>query len=132
MRRNRLASPTSMPRSPNPASGGSGTVLADDGNRAHVLMREPAQIVHEAAHRLLLALPRAGASLHLQIDLVDHAQARCADGMAEAFEPAIDLAWHLAVGVVEAVEHVFDGAAFGRDIEILHGDQLGDGEAVMR
>src|SRR5690348_13629048 len=105
-------------------------VLADDGDRADVLVREAAEIVDEAAHRLLAALALAGAPLHLQIDLVDHAQARGADRVAEAFEAAIDLARHLALGIVEAVEHVLDRAALGRDEEILHGHQLGDREAV--
>ena len=51
--------------------------------------------------------------------------------MAEALESAVDLAGHLAVGVVEAVEHVLDGAALGRDVQILHGDELRHREAVV-
>ena len=33
--------------------------------------------------------------------------------MAEALQAAVDLAGDLAVGIVEAVEHVLDGAALG-------------------
>ena len=48
-----------------------------------------------------------------------------------SFEPAIDLAGYRTVGIVEAVEHVLDRAALGRDGEILHGDELGHREAIM-
>ena len=98
---------------------------------AHVALREAAEVVGEAEARLVLALALAGAALHLQVHLVDHAQARGADRMAEALQAAVDLARHLAVGIVEAVEHVLDGAALGRDVQVLHGDELGHREAVV-
>src|SRR5256714_10697263 len=91
-------------------------VFADDGDGADVALGEAAEIVGEAEHGLLLPLALAGAALHLQVHFVDHAQARSADRVAEALEAAVDLAGHLAVRVVEAVEHVLDGAAFGRDV----------------
>src|SRR5262249_25585909 len=100
-------------------------IAPDHGDGADVLGREAAQIVREAVAGHLLALAGAGLALHLQIDLVDHAHARCPDRVAEALEAAVDLAWHLAVGIVEAVEHVLDGAALGRHVQVLHGHQLG-------
>ncbi len=51
--------------------------------------------------------------------------------MTEAFEAAVDLARHLAVGVVEAVHDVFPAFALLRNVQVFHGDQFGDGEAVM-
>src|SRR5690242_5790196 len=94
-------------------------------------MREAAEIVGEAEDRRLLPLALAGAALHLQIELVEHAQARGADRMAEAFEAAIDLAGERAAGIEDAVHDVPDRAALRREAEILHGDELGDREAVM-
>src|SRR5205085_10716637 len=107
-------------------------VAADDGDRADVLVREAAEVVHEAARRLLLPLPRPGAALQLQIDLVDHAQPRGADRMPEAFEPAVDLTRDFSVGVEEPVHHVARRAALRRDRQILHGDELGHREAIVR
>src|SRR3546814_12933892 len=63
--------------------------------------------------------------------LVDHPQSRRADRVAEAFQPAVDLAWDGAVGVVKAVEHVAPAFAFLGDVQILHRHQLGDRETVM-
>ena len=77
------------------------------------------------------ALAGAGATLQLQIHLVDHADARSADRMAEALQAAVDLAGDLAVAVVEAVEHVLHGAALGRDVEVLQRHEFGNGEAVV-
>ena len=51
--------------------------------------------------------------------------------MAEALEAAVDLAGDLAVGVVEAVEHVLPALAGLGDVQVLHGHQLGDREAVV-
>src|SRR5579862_8052506 len=78
---------------------------ADDGDGADVHRGRAAQIVrHADPGRFELA--RAGAALKLQVHLVEHAQARGADGMTEAFQAAVDLARQLAVGVVEAVHDV--------------------------
>src|SRR5215510_5678939 len=93
--------------------------LPDDGDGRHVHMREAAEIVGEAENRLLLALALAGAALHLEIKLVEHAEARGADGMAEAFEAAIDLAGKRAAGIEDAVHDVADRAALRREAEIL-------------
>ena len=51
--------------------------------------------------------------------------------MAEAFEPTVDLARHAAGCVVEAVEHVVDGTALGRDVQVFHGDEFRHREAVV-
>src|SRR5215475_45244 len=96
--------------------------LPDDGDGRDIHMREAAEIVSEAEDRLRLPLALAGAALHLQIALVEHAQARGADGMAEAFEAAIDLARHLAVGIVEAVQDVLPALALAGDVQVFHGD----------
>src|SRR5450755_402465 len=105
-------------------------VAADDGHAGHVLARGAAQIVGHADARVL-QLTRAGAALELQVHLVEHAQARGADRMAEAFQPTVDLAGDLAVGIVEAVEHVFPALAGFGDVQVFHGDELGDREAVV-
>src|SRR5438093_6607301 len=54
-------------------------VAADDGDRADVLVGKAAEIVHQPARNFLFALTRPGAAEELQIDLVDHPQARGAD-----------------------------------------------------
>src|SRR6266853_774350 len=95
-------------------------VAADDGHAGHVLARRAAQIVGHADARIL-QLAGAGAALELQVHLVEHAQAGGADRMAEAFQPAVDLAGDLAVGVVEAVEHVLPALAGFGDVEVFHG-----------
>ena len=51
--------------------------------------------------------------------------------MTEAFQAAVDLAGHGACGVVESVEYVADCAALRRDVQILHGDELGYREAIV-
>src|SRR5688572_3121140 len=51
--------------------------------------------------------------------------------MTEALETAVDLAGDLAVGVVEAVEHVAPALAGLGDVQVFHGHELGDREAVM-
>src|SRR5690606_40039979 len=51
--------------------------------------------------------------------------------MTKALEAAVDLAGNAAIGIVEAVEHILHRLAFLRDEEILHGDKLGDREAVV-
>src|SRR6188474_3036729 len=79
---------------------------ADDGHARHVLARRAAEVVGHADARVL-ELAGAGAALELQVHLVEHAQARRADRMAEALQAAVDLAGDLAVGVVEAVEDIF-------------------------
>src|SRR5689334_15877241 len=106
------------------ASPESRSIFADDRDGADVALREAAEVVRQAEYGLLFALALAGAALHLQVHLVDHAQARGADGVAEALEAAVDLAGHLAVRVVETVEDVLDGTPFGRDVQVLHGDKL--------
>src|SRR5262249_34521090 len=51
-------------------------VFSDDRDRADVLVRETAQVMGQPDARRVLALALAGAALHLQVHLVDHAQAR--------------------------------------------------------
>ncbi|MCG5239410.1 hypothetical protein FHS63_003678 [Azospirillum doebereinerae] len=51
--------------------------------------------------------------------------------MAEAFQPAVDLAGQRAVRVEHPVEHVAHRTALARQTEILHRHQFGDGEAVV-
>src|SRR5690242_4590731 len=105
-------------------------VAADDGDARHVLARRAAEIVGHADLRVL-ELARAGPALELQVHLVEHAQARGTDRMAEALEAAVDLAGDLAVGIVEAVEHVLPALAGLRDVQVFHGHELGDREAVV-
>src|SRR3546814_16125038 len=85
-----------------------------------MLVRHPAEIVAEREHRAVLSLPLAGAAQYLEVILVDHPQSRRADRVAEAFQPAADLAWAGAVGVVNAVEHVAPAFAFLGDVQLLH------------
>ena len=75
-------------------------------------MREATQVVGHAEHWVLLPLPLISTAVHLQVHLIDHAQARGPDGMAKALQATIDLAGHLAIGVIEAVHDVLDRAAF--------------------
>src|SRR5260370_16042292 len=105
-------------------------VAADDGHAGHVLARRAAQVVGHADARVL-QLAGAGAALELQVHLVEHAQTRGADRMAEAFQAAVDLAGDLAVGVVEAVQDVFPALAGLGDGQSFHGYELGDPEAVV-
>src|SRR5262249_47108468 len=98
----------------------SGAVLANDGNGGDVALREAPKIVGQTETRLLRALAFAGAALHLQVHLIDHAQTRGANWVAKTLEAAIDLAGDFAIRVVEPVEHIFDGAAFRGDVQILH------------
>src|SRR5262245_33634327 len=89
---------------------------ADDGDARDVLARRAAEIVRHADLRVL-ELAGAGAALELQVHLVEHAQARGADRMAEALQAAVDLAGDRAIGVVEAVEHVFPALTGLRDVQ---------------
>lgn len=50
-------------------------------------MRKPAQIMGQPEGWCFADLPRPGPALHLQIKLINHAQPRGADRMAEAFQP---------------------------------------------
>src|SRR5262249_7203051 len=107
-----------LPRKKNPLSAGRREgrsfarllEAADDGDARQFLARRAAEIVGHADPGIL-ELARAGPTLELQVHLVQHAQARGADRMAETLQPAVDLARDLAVGVVEAVEHVFPALA---------------------
>src|SRR5690606_33253646 len=90
---------------------------ADDRDRADILVRHAAEVMRQRKRRRRAALAFAGAAEQLQVVLVDHAQPRRADRMAEAFEAAVDLAGDLAVGIEEAVEHVLPAFAFGADVE---------------
>src|SRR5262249_6339223 len=106
-------------------------VLADDGDGGDIALGKTTEIVGQTKHRLLGPLALAGAALHLKVHLVDHAQPRGADRVAEALEPAVDLTGNPAIGIIKAVEHVLDGAAFGRDVQVLHGDELGYRKAIV-
>src|SRR5690606_26952676 len=109
----------------------SGADLPDDRYRADVEMRQAAEIVGQAERRRLLPLALAGTALHLQIELVEHAQAGGTDRMAEAFQPAVDLAGQAAVAVVETVHDVAPRLTLAGDEKVLHRHQLGDREAVV-
>src|SRR5258705_3951029 len=98
-------------------------VLADNRDGSDIAMGETTKVVRQAKHRLVLALALAGAAVHLQVHLIDHAQAGSADRMAETFQAAVDLAGDLPVRIVKSVEHILDGAALGRGMPILHGDE---------
>src|SRR5262249_20404937 len=118
-------------RGPGLRKPGLAAVLADDRDRRHVALREAAEVVRQTEQGFLLALALAGTAVHLQVHFIDHAQARGANRMAKALEPAIDLARYLSARIVKAVEHILDSPAFWRDVEVLHGDELGHREAVV-
>ena len=56
-----------------------------------------------------MPLPRS--MLQLKIHFVEHAQARGADGVTEAFQPTIGLTRDPPVKVKKAIHHVSDCAA---------------------
>ena len=95
----------------------------------------PAEVMGEADGGAVAGaaaeLPVAGAPEQLQIDLVGHAQARSADGVAEAFETAVDLARNRAVAIVAAVEHVMRCASGIGEAEILHQHEFGNRKTVV-
>src|SRR5213593_1465151 len=80
----------------------SGTMAPEDGYSADVLVRVAAQVLREAAIDLF-QLARTGPAVQLLVDLVDHAQPRRTDRMAEALEAAVGLDRQLAVDVEHAV-----------------------------
>src|SRR5690349_11892155 len=77
--------------------GGSTAKQPQDGDAADIVVGETAEIVGQRAFRPNeLAIARAAEQL--VIPLIHHAQARRADRVAEAFQPAIDIAGHFAIG----------------------------------
>ena len=72
------------------------SVSPDNRDAADVHVRHPAQVVREAKARVG-QLPLVGSPQELQVHLIQHPQPGGADGMAEAFQPAVGLAGHLAV-----------------------------------
>lgn len=90
----------------------SGAFLADDRDGGDILVWIATEVMGHAQHWVLLALSFSGSAIHLQVHLVDHSQARGADGMSKAFQAAIDLAGHFAVGIIKTVHDVFDSGAF--------------------
>ncbi len=94
-------------------------------------MWKATEIVRKPDRGRLPALTVAGAALHLQIKLIDHAQAGSPDRMAKAFEAAVDLAGEGSVSIVEAVKHVIYRRALLRDVQILHGDEFGHRKTVV-
>ena len=78
------------------------SILTYNGNRAHVLVRETAQVVCQTVSRIFeLTLVRP--PLKLQVHFINHPQSRGADGMSEALETSVDLGRDFAVPVVHAV-----------------------------
>src|SRR5271163_4598222 len=78
-----------------------------------------AEIVREAEIDLAeLALARA--PQQLRIDLERHAQARRANGMTEALQPAIDLARLRAVAIEPPIADLEGSTALVREAEVLH------------
>src|SRR5690349_11501759 len=108
----------------------SGALCTDDGDGADVHGWRAAEVVGHSNLRVL-ELPRAGATLQLQVHLIKHAESGSSDGVSEAFESAIDLTGHLSVSVVEAVHHVLPRLAFLRNVQVFHRDEFGDREAVV-
>ena len=78
-----------------------------------------------------LQLPATRFALHLLVDLVDHADAAGADGMAEALETAVGVHRQIALQRKRAVSDVGAGLTPGAEAQVLHDDQLGDGEAIV-
>ena len=72
-----------------------------------------------------------GQAVKLQIHLVQHSEARSTNGMAEAFQAAVDLAGYIAVMVEYPVHHIAPGPAALGDMQIFHGNQFRDGKAVV-
>src|SRR5690606_23297170 len=84
-------------------------VQAENGNSRDAEIGHPAQVMRQANARIG-QLPLAGSPLQLVIDLIGHAQARGCNRMAEAFEPAVDLAGQAAIPVEKAIEDVMHRA----------------------
>src|SRR5262245_47431426 len=73
----------------------------DDRHRRDVLAGEAAEVVRQPEHGIA-ELPCAGVAPELEVHLVEHPQPGRADRVTEALEPPVDLAGHLAGGIVEA------------------------------
>ena len=94
-------------------------------------MRHAAQVVGQAERCILdLSLFR-NPFQKLFVHGIDHAQPGSTDGMAKAFQSAVHLAGDLAVKIVESVHDVLYDPTFGRQVQVLHGNHLGDGKAVV-
>ena len=89
-----------------------------------------AQVMGQPEARIV-QLALAGPALQLQIQLVEHAQPRGADGMAETLEAAVDLARDLTCGIEIAVQHRLPCFTFISQTQIFHGHQFRNAEAVM-
>ena len=63
------------------------------------MKRRATQIVRQCVPYRLGALPLTCPAEQLEIVFVDHADARGADGMPEAFEPAVDLTGQFAIRI---------------------------------
>src|SRR5271163_2703768 len=92
---------------------------SEDRNRGDTVERRAAEIVRQAEIDLA-ELPLAGAPQQLGIDLERHAQARGADGMAEALQPAIDLTRLRAVAIEAPFANLVGSTTFVCEAEVLH------------
>src|SRR5262249_23239535 len=79
---------------------------AEDGDRAHERARLPAEVVRERLRPPVLHLALTSFAAQLEPRLEDHPQARRADRMAEALQPAVGVHRQVAVEVEAPVEHV--------------------------
>ena len=78
-----------------------------------------------------MQLPPAGLALHLLIDFVNHTNAAGADGMPETLQPAVGIHRQVAFQPEGPVGDIGAGLPARAEAQILHNNQLGDGEAVV-
>src|SRR5262245_21949846 len=103
---------------------------SQDGNAADILGGSAAEVMGQPQSGTA-QLSRACATQQLQVDFIQHAQTRGADGVAEALEAAVDLTGNLSLGIEESIEDVAPRLSVCRYAQILHRDQLGHREAVV-
>ena len=94
-------------------------VLPHNGDAAHIHERHPAQVVGQAEAGVF-DLPFPGPAVKLEVHLIEHAQTRGPDGMAEAFQPPIHLGRDpAAVAVIETVQGVPNGLSPFGNVEVF-------------
>ena len=82
-------------------------MLPDNRDAADVLEWEPAKIMRQAKFRVI-KLALVCPAMQLKIHFIEHPQARCADGMAEAFKAAVNLAGDFTIAIIKSVHTVFN------------------------
>ena len=68
----------------------------------------------------------SGLPLKLLVHLIHHPETRCTNGVPEALEPPVRLAWDLAVQIEKTIANVISSLPTRGDPKVLVGDQFGD------